>query len=74
VFYLALAGGGVSLRIIGGSEAVEDCYSYVVLPQGQGPQGHFCSGSLIARDVLLTAAHCQGIALKVMLGRQQVGV
>ncbi len=69
-FNLASAGGGVSPCIIGGSEAVKDHYSYVVLPQG--PEGQFCSKSLIARDVLLTAAHCQGVASKVVLGRHNL--
>jgi hypothetical protein len=58
----ALARGGVSL--------LEDRFSYVVSPQG--PQGHFCSRSLRAREVVLTAAHCQGVALKVVLGRHNL--
>jgi trypsin len=51
-------------------EAVEDRHSYAV--SLQGPQGHFCGGFLIARDVILTAAHCQGMAIKVMLGRHNL--
>jgi secreted trypsin-like serine protease len=57
-------------RIIGGYEAVEDRYSYAV--SLQGPLGHFCGGSLIARDVILTAAHCQGMAQSAVLGRHDL--
>ena len=45
-------------RIIGGTEAVEDRHPYMVsLQDGYGR--HFCGGSLIAKDVILTAAHCK---------------
>ena len=57
-------------RIIGGYEAVEGRFSYAV--SLQGPLGHFCGGSLIARDVVLTAAHCQGVAHSVVLGRHDL--
>jgi trypsin len=45
-----------SNRIIGGDRAVEDRYPYAVSLSDD--IGHFCGGSLIARDVVLTAAHC----------------
>ena len=48
----AISGQGDLTRIIGGSEAVEDRHSYAVALLGG------CTGSLIARDVVLTAAHC----------------
>ncbi len=60
----------VAQRIIGGYEAVEDRYSYAVSLQGS--IGHICGGSLIARDVILTAAHCQGEAQSVVLGRHDL--
>ena len=44
------------LRIIGGSEAIEDRFSYAV--SLQDGTGLVCGGSLIAKDVVLTAAHC----------------
>ena len=45
-------------RIIGGTEAIEDRHPYTVsLQDGYGR--HFCGGSQIAKDVILTAAHCQ---------------
>ncbi|KAK1739703.1 trypsin-like serine protease [Skeletonema marinoi] len=43
-------------RIIGGDEAVENRYGYAVSLSDDW--GHFCGGSLIARDVVLSAAHC----------------
>ncbi|KAL7496372.1 hypothetical protein ACHAWT_004528 [Skeletonema menzelii] len=43
-------------RIIGGDEAVEDRYAYAVSLSDS--YGHFCGGSLIAEDVVLSAAHC----------------
>jgi trypsin len=34
--------------------------------------GHFCGGSLIAKDMVLTAAHCQGGSYKVVIGRHNL--
>jgi trypsin len=59
--------GGRDL-VVGGHEAPEDRHSYVVSLQLGGR--HFCGGSLVARDVVLTAAHCrQGGGYDVVLGR-----
>jgi trypsin len=44
-------------RIIGGAEARSGRYSYAISLQNN--RGHFCGGSLIAKDIVLTAAHCQ---------------
>jgi len=60
----------LNTRIIGGSEATEDRYSYAVSLQDR--IGHFCGGSLIAKDVILTAAHCQGGQYDVVLGRHDL--
>ncbi|KAK1733568.1 trypsin-like serine protease [Skeletonema marinoi] len=43
-------------RIIGGDKAIEDRYAYAVSLSDS--YGHFCGGSLIAEDVVLSAAHC----------------
>jgi secreted trypsin-like serine protease len=45
-------------RIINGVEADEDRYSYIVSLHDN--QGHFCGASLIAKDIVLSAAHCAG--------------
>ena len=45
-----------NLRIIGGSEAIEDRFSYAVSLQDGTKL--VCGGSLIAKDTVLTAAHC----------------
>ena len=60
-----------STRIIGGNKATEDRHSYTVSIQYNSL--HFCGGSLILKDVVLTAAHCVssgGITnLDVLIGR-----
>eukprot|EP00985_Skeletonema_marinoi_P028938 scaffold26341_cov142-Skeletonema_marinoi.AAC.2 len=43
-------------RIVGGDKAIEDRYAYAVSLSDS--YGHFCGGSLIAEDVVLSAAHC----------------
>ncbi len=57
-------------RIIGGSEATEDRYSYAVSLRNE--YGHFCGGSLIAKDVVLTAAHCQTGSYYVVVGQHDM--
>lgn len=44
-------------RIIGGSISTKGRYPYAVSLMGAAA-GHFCGGSLIAKDVVLSAAHC----------------
>jgi trypsin len=57
-------------RIIGGSEAIENRYPYAVLVLD--PFLSSCGGSLIARDVVLTAAHCTTNMSHSVLGRHDV--
>ncbi len=47
-----------SLRIIDGTEADELRYPYVVSISHYPDSPHFCGGSFIAPDVILSAAHC----------------
>lgn len=54
-------------RIIGGYEAPEGRHSYAVSLRNGG--NTFCAGSLIAKDVVLTAAHCGGRSFDVVAGR-----
>ena len=54
-------------RIIGGNKASKGRYSYAV--SLQDGIGHFCGGTLIATDVVLTAAHCQGGNYDVVVNR-----
>ncbi|KAL7523241.1 hypothetical protein ACHAXR_000091, partial [Thalassiosira sp. AJA248-18] len=57
-------------RIIGGEPAEEDLYSFTVALTDS--IGLFCGGSLITRDVILTAAHCQGPPFDVVVGRHDL--
>lgn len=72
---MMVGGKGTSTAngVIGGTEVREDRYPYMVsLQTNMG--GHFCGGSLIARDVVLTAAHCQDASRvdHVTVGRHNV--
>ena len=66
------AGGlrGAETRIINGEETEENEYPFVVSLQDS--MGHFCGGSLIAKNVVLSAAHCQGGDYTIALGRHDV--
>jgi len=61
-------------RIIGGETVTsigeEDRYPYSV--SMQDGQGHFCGGSMIAADVVLTAAHCLGGDFSIVVGSDDV--
>ena len=61
---------GRDSRIIGGNEATPNFHSFAA--SLQDGQGHFCGGSLIARNVVLTAAHCRGGSYNVALGRHDL--
>lgn len=54
-------------RIIGGTTAQEDRYSFAV--SLQDGIGHFCGGTLISPDVVVSAAHCAGGSYDVVVGR-----
>ena len=59
-------------RIIGGTQAVDGRYPYAVSLRDN--LGHFCGGSLIAPNVVLSAAHCAqpGKLIKVAIGRHDL--
>jgi trypsin len=57
-------------RIIGGVEAKPHEHGWAASLADS--HGHFCGGSLIARHVVLTAAHCQGGRYDVVLGRHDL--
>lgn len=61
-------------RIIGGSATIESRFPYYVALRRKGGT-LLCGGTLIASDVVLTAAHCQVDGLVAMVGRhKQLGM
>ena len=55
----------IAAKVIGGTPTKDGRYSYAQIslqkPRYQGDrQAHQCGGSLVARDIILTAAHCIG--------------
>eukprot|EP01083_Nonionella_stella_P180464 643667_1 len=61
---------GSDSRIINGDEAPKGKYSYHVSLQDR--IGHFCGGTLIAEDIVLTAAHCAGGSYDVVIDRHNL--
>lgn len=56
-----------SERIVGGTE-VNPIGRYPFMVSLQSEWGHFCGASLIDKEWLLSAAHCQGSATHVVIG------
>jgi len=60
--------GDMHAKIVGGEEAAKGEFPFIVSLQGDS--GHFCGGSLIRKDWVLTAAHCvaDGSPQQVVIG------
>jgi trypsin len=59
-----------SKRVIGGHESTGGRYSYAVSLADD--LGSFCGGSLIALDIVLSAAHCAGGDYYAIIGRHDL--
>jgi secreted trypsin-like serine protease len=59
-----------SQRVIGGRESTQGRYSYAVSLADD--LGSFCGGSLIAPDIVLSAAHCASGDYRVIIGRHDL--
>ena len=61
-------------RVINGEEAIDGRYSYAVSIQDSIGGRHFCGGSLIAPNIVLSAAHCMQseMEVKVVIGRHDL--
>ena len=61
-----LRGGEFDTKIVGGSPAAKNAFPWFV-------QGDGCGGSLVAKDIVLTAAHCRSAFRKrVVVGNYLV--
>jgi trypsin len=59
-----------SQRVIGGRESTQGRYSYAVSLADD--LGSFCGGSMIAPDIVLSAAHCAGGDYYAIIGRHDL--
>jgi trypsin len=58
------------MRIIGGESADEDEFGYTVSLEDD--IGHFCGGTLVRRDIVISAAHCAGGPMWARVGAHNI--
>jgi hypothetical protein len=71
-YYSRFLTNEVKPRIFGGWDTVEDRYPYAQVSLYSDSEGHQCGASLIAVDVVLTAAHCAGSYDYIIIGKHKI--
>ncbi|KAG7359824.1 peptidase S1 and S6 chymotrypsin/Hap family protein [Nitzschia inconspicua] len=59
-------------RVFGGWDTIEGRFDYAQVSLDTVADGHQCGGSLIAVDVILTAAHCAGTYNRIVVGKHNL--
>jgi len=72
VFDTEESGSFKETRIIGGDDAAKTDFGYTVSLEDD--IGHFCGATLIARDIVISAAHCAGGPMWARVGAHKISM
>lgn len=62
----------IQTRIIGGAHTPRGRFPYAASLTDTASMTHICGGTLIAKDIILTAGHCSGFFDSVQVGRNDI--